>query len=185
MGTGRSGLPKGVRNTTTTVTNILGDKRMKPWTGSSDTVEIKSYIDGVNPHRDDHLHSNVPYSRYRENCQRCGPATDLRLAGYDVEATGKWMGDRHGVFSDSVSESYKHFYVGASWDKITASNSTLAETQIASLLPNVGARAIVRIRWNDGNGHEIGGHVFNIVRTKDGLLGVDGQVNKFSLCKTT
>ena len=175
MGSGRSGIAKGLKNTTKRTQTKLGDKTLTPWTGNADANELSPYLTATNPHRVD---TNVPYSMYHENCQRCGPALDLRLAGYDVEALGKKRGDRHGVFSDFITESYKHFYENAQWNKIAVASATSAESQIASRLPKVGARAIVRIRWNDGNGNDIGGHVFNIVRTKNGLVGLDGQTNK-------
>ena len=188
MGTGRYGAKhssklgglsaKTTKNTTDKVKRILGNKTISPWTGTSDAVTLENYLKATNPNRSAWYGTRIPIARYTENCQRCGPALDLRLAGYDVEALGKKRGDLHGVFSDYIPESYKHFYNNANWDKISARDSFMAENQIASRLPDVGARAIVRIRWNDGNGNDIGGHVFNIVRTKNGLLGLDGQTNK-------
>lgn len=154
---------------------ILGKKTIKPYTGTNTTSKLMdTYLNETNPHRWD---SNVPHLRYHQNCQRCGPALDLRLAGYDVEALGTKRTDNHGVFSDYFAESYKHFYNNAKWDSISAKDSGSAESQISGLLPEVGARAIVRIRWSDGKGHDIGGHVFNVVRTKTGILGLDGQTN--------
>ena len=179
MGTGRSGIPKGLKNTNKSQQlNLLGMKITR-WSGDADASTLETtYLHDTNPHRDDYKTKSVPFNRYRENCQRCGPALDLRLAGYDVEALGTKSSDRHGVFSDFVTESYKHFYKDAKWTKISVANATSAENLIGFHLRDVGARAIVRIRWNDGNGNDIGGHVFNIVRTKNGLLGLDGQTNR-------
>lgn len=176
MGNGRfSGLFKGIKSTAQavgkTITRWIGDRL--------DNKQLKDmYLHDTNPHRDDWLsvtskkQRDKLYTGYRENCQRAAMALDQRLSGNDVEAMMN-PGDSAGWFHDSNSISYKKFYENAKWHQIKAHNASDAEHEIASLLTNPGARAVVRIRWDSG-----GGHVWNIVNAGGQLIGLDGQVNK-------
>lgn len=191
MGTGRGGgkvskstNPSGTKDTTDALKGKLGNKVMKAYNGKSKEadeyrdINVK-YLRDANPHRNDYMSKSGKerdklYEMWRENCQRAAMVTDLRLAGYDIEAMHN-PGDQAGWFSDYNDISYKNFFVGAQWVKSGASDASGAVKELDSLLPDVGARAIIRIRWNDGKGNDIGGHVWNIVRTQYGLRGIDGQ----------
>lgn len=176
MGNGsKSGLLKGIRNTGKAVgmklTRFIGD------TIANANHLSEMYLHHTNPHRDDYLNAENKEERarlkreYRENCQRAAMALDLRLAGNDVEAL-KNPGDDAGWFSDFNNISYKKFYENANWHQITSTNSIDARNEIAKLLSTPGARAVVRIRWDNG-----GGHVWNIVNSGGKLIGLDGQTN--------
>lgn len=186
MGTGRSGLPKGVKDTTKTVTKLLGDKTITPYNQlhSSKDVEqtIKSnYAEGANPHRDDYngvadyKEWKKLYDQYRKNCQRVCYATDLRLAGYDVEALPRTRNDDYAYADPTLPKSFVNVYDGAAKNFVPVGGDTVSDivTQLKTLLPQSGARAIVHNYWNTG-----GGHAWNIIRSGNTIWAVDGQTNK-------
>ena len=190
MGTGRSGLPKGVRNTTPTVTKLLGDKTIMPYSELDRAIRLESevefnikatYADGANPHRDDWKYEN-DYKlwkklewQYHNNCQRVCYATDLRLAGYDVEALPRTRVRDYALADPTLPKSFLNVYDGAAKNFVPVGGDSVSDivTQLKTLLPQSGARAIVHNYWTTG-----GGHAWNIIRKGDKIWAVDGQTNK-------
>lgn len=170
MGTGRSGLPKGVKD----ISNKTTGKRIKNTfrdilNAKSADVEAtlnKDYLSPTNPNRDD---GSVPYSWYHENCQRVCYAVDLQLSGFDVEALPNKRNDGAGGMWGP--NSYRNVYENAKWDDFTASSTGAYLQHIESLIPNSGDKCIVGCFWANG-----GGHLFNAVNINGKVYGVDGQV---------
>lgn len=186
MGTGRSGLSKGLKDTTKTVTKLLGNKTLTPYNQlhSSKDVEqtIKSnYAEGANPHRDDWLNENDPKLwkklrwQYHNNCQRVCYATDLRLAGYDVEALPRTRNSEYAYADPNLPKSFVNVYDGAAQNFVPVGGDTPQSImqQLKTLLPKSGARAIVHNYWDTG-----GGHAWNLIRKGNKIWAVDGQTNR-------
>ena len=173
MGTGRSGLPKGVKDISSkttgkrikqTLRDILSTK-----SNEATTTLNTNYLAPTNPHRDDWLTDNTPYRWYRENCQRVCYAVDLQLSGFDVEALPNKRDDgAGGMFGIN---SYRNVYENAKWDDFSASSTGEYLRHIESLIPQSGDKCIVGCYWQGG-----GGHLFNAVNINGKVYGVDGQV---------
>ena len=173
MGTGRSGLPSGVKDIShkTTGKRIKSTFRDLLNSRSNDVQQQlnNDYLAPTNPHRDDWLHGNTPYSWYRENCQRVCYAVDLQLSGFDVEALPNKRNDGAGrMFGPN---SYRNVYENAKWDDFSASTTDAYLKHIESLIPNSGDKCIIGCYWQSG-----GGHLFNAVNINGKIYGVDGQV---------
>lgn len=180
MGTGRSGIPKGLKNTTEKIKRLLGEQGavVRRYTGENQSIseeDVKNtYLKDANPNRDNW----AEYKKWRENCQRVCYATDLRLAGYDVEALAHLRTDlKNGInlADSSYAESFLNVYKGAAQNFVPVGGSTGdVIAQLATLLPASGARAIVHNYWTGG-----GGHAWNLIRIGDRIYGIDGQTNEF------
>lgn len=180
MGTGRSGIPKGVRNTSDAVKRLLGDQGtvVPRYTGKENTVNESTlqqmYLKDANPNRDNY----AEWSKWRENCQRVCYATDLRLAGYDVEALAHLRNDQSkgiNLADPSYAESFVNVYKGAASNFVpVGGDSSEIMSQLSKLLPKSGARAIVHCYWTGG-----GGHAWNLVRIGNKIYGIDGQTNDY------
>ena len=173
MGTGRSGLPKGVKDITHKTTGKRVKSTFRDMLGSNpNDVQQRlnnDYLAPTNPHRDDWLNSNTPYRWYRENCQRVCYAVDLQLSGFDVEALPNKRNDGAGGMWGS--NSYRNVYENAKWDDFSASTTDAYLNHITSLIPNSGDKCIIGCFWQGG-----GGHLFNAVNINGKIYGVDGQV---------
>ena len=173
MGTGRSGLPNGVKD----ISHRTTGKRIKSTFRdilNRNTNDVQQrlnndYLSVTNPHRDDWLHDSTPYRWYRENCQRVCYAVDLQLSGFDVEALPNKRNDGAGGMWGP--NSYRNVYENAKWDDFSASTSDAYLRHIESLIPNSGDKCIIGCFWQSG-----GGHLFNAVNINGKIYGVDGQV---------
>ena len=174
MGTGRSGLPKGVKDISSKTTGKQVKKTLRDILKqkSTDTQALLNadYLDPTNPHRDDWLTGNTPYQWYRENCQRVCYAVDLQLSGFDVEALPN-KNNRDGAGVMFGPNSYRNVYENARWDDFTASDTGSYLRHIESLIPKSGDKCIIGCFWQGG-----GGHLFNAVNIRGKIYGVDGQV---------
>ena len=180
MGTGRSGLSKGIKDTTKAALKLLGEQGtiVKRYTGEVRGMTEENfkdtYLRDANPNRDNW----AEYSKWRQNCQRACYATDLRLAGYDVEALAHNRNDSSlgiNLANPSYKDSFLNVYEGASQNFVPlGGSSSEIMTQLAKLLPKSGARAIVHNYWKVG-----GGHAWNLVRIGNKIYGIDGQTNEF------
>ena len=113
-------------------------------------------ISGVNPNFE-------RGEEYQENCQRCVPAYELRLRGYDVTAKptdGEQNGFR--MWKDGSADR-EHCKGGKSF-------KTDFERKIAT--DQVGSRYLLRIRWLRGQGKA---HFFMARKTSDGIVYEDPQ----------
>jgi len=179
MGSGRSGLPRGVKDISNKTTGKQVKKTFRDILNErSNDVEghlNTDYLAPTNPHRDDWKisTSNIPYRWYRENCQRVCYAVDLQLSGFDVEALPNKRKD--GAGSMYGPNSYRNVYDGAKWDDFSASSTDAYLRHIESLIPKSGDKCIIGCFWNSG-----GGHLFNAVNIGGKIYGVDGQVTTSS-----
>lgn len=175
MGTGRSG--------SGAIRGSIGKRTNSPYVGDMDPTskEFKNtYLLNANPHRDDWI-SASDYAKiqrlrrdYLENCQRVAYVTDLRLAGYDVEAMRRGYGDINANFYETAAaNSFYKIYENATWHDVSSRTVSGVYDQILKLVPNAGDRAIIAVRWNSG-----GAHATNIVNHGGKLYMVDGQVNR-------
>jgi hypothetical protein len=185
MGTGRSGLPRGVRNTTNAVKKLLGEQgavvRRYDGSGIEEQDFKNTYLKDANPNRDNYLSAtssrelNRLYDQYHKNCQRACYATDLRLAGYDVEALPRTKDNDYALADATLPKSFLNVYDGAAKNFVPVGGDSVSDivTQLKTLLPQSGARAIVHNYWATG-----GGHAWNIIRSGNNIWAIDGQTNK-------
>lgn len=172
MGTGRSGLSKGIKDISHKTTGKQIKRTLRDILSERSDVESvlnRDYLGPTNPHRDDWLNSKTPYDWYRKNCQRVCYAVDLQLSGFDVEALPAKRGDGAGLMSGP--DSYRNVYENAKWDDFKASTTDAYLRHIESLIPNSGDKCIIGCYWQGG-----GGHLFNAVNINGKIYGVDGQV---------
>jgi len=173
MGSGRSGLAKGIKDISSKTIGKRIKKTfrdiLKERAATATSVLNRDYLDPTNPHRDDWLNSSTPYKWYRENCQRVCYAVDLQLSGFDVEALPNKHKDGAGLMSGP--NSYRNVYENAKWDDFSASTTDAYLQHIKSLIPNSGDKCIIGCYWSGG-----GGHLFNAINIRGKIYGVDGQV---------
>lgn len=111
------------------------------------------------------------YAAYSHNCQRCSFALEMRLRGYDVEAT-EFLGR-----GDIVSAWWQKAFDGMNYEGIGATRksnivSRLQDKMLSDYGPNT--RAIVYMAWDGGSAH-----VFNVGLDASGKLwSADGQTGK-------
>lgn len=116
-------------------------------------------------------------ARYRDNCQRCIAAYDLRRRGYDVEALPT------PILSDVVRDDLAYMDKGGwpeMWEgaipvEIVGADGEAVRRSIEREMESFGdgARAVVRVQWNERDY----GHVF-IAEQRDGMtVFVDPQSN--------
>ena len=173
MGSGRSGLPKGVKDISHKTTGKQVKRTFRDIVGTKlDVNKIlnEQYLAPTNPHRDDWLTDPATkYEWYRHNCQRVCYAVDLQLSGFDVEALPNKRNDGAGGMWGP--NSYRNVYENAKWDDFSASTHEAYWKHIESLIPNSGDKCIIGCWWQGG-----GGHLFNAVNIGGKVYGVDGQV---------
>lgn len=175
---------KGIGKTIKNIKRWLGKPTLKPYNKDSEAYKSEDfrnyYLKDANPNRDKHLYeddskkSKELYNMFRRNCQRVAYAVDLRLQGYDVEALARTGDNSFATADKRLTNSFLNVYENAN-DKfvhITGSTSEIV-SKIESMMSNKGATAIVYNYWQGG-----GGHAWNIVKGKERLHGIDGQVNK-------
>lgn len=89
------------------------------------------------------------YREWRENCQRCVPAYEMRRRGYDVQAANRM------ARNDTVAKNWNHLFKGQTWANVSANTREQAirslEQEIAS--HEDGARFEVCVWWNGRSGH--------------------------------
>ena len=89
------------------------------------------------------------YREWRENCQRCVPAYEMRRRGYDVQASSRM------ARNDTVANNWDRLFKGQTWTNVSANTREQAirslEQEIAS--HEDGARFEVCVRWNGRSGH--------------------------------
>lgn len=178
MGTGRSGGGS--------IKGNIGKRVNSPYAGDKDPTSDefkKTYLLNANPKRDAWMSATTGAEikrlrdEYLKNCQRVAYVTDLRLAGYDVEAVRRGYGDIDANFyGEKSANSFYKIYDGAKWENLTAATTQGMYDQMLKLLPNAGDRAIIAVRWTSG-----GAHATNIVNHGGKLYMVDGQVNETTL----
>ena len=109
-------------------------------------MDVQSALEGTNPNYDPLSPQDDPY---KNNCQRCVPAYELRRRGYDVEALPKPTGEdiiESNVFTfDAFVDRYGNI--------MSYTRSTQADLmrQLGSF-PD-GSRFAVRNSWRGGGGH--------------------------------
>ena len=174
MGSGRSGIPTGIKDISNKTTGKQIKKTFRDILNERPATVThalnRDYLDPANPHRDDWLNGNTPFKWYRENCQRVCYAVDLQLSGFDVEALPN-KSDADGAGRMFGPNSYRNVYDGAKWDDFSASTTTEYLNHIKSLIPNSGDKCIIGCFWDSG-----GGHLFNAVNIRGKVYGVDGQI---------
>lgn len=164
----------------------LGKRVNAPYSGQDiDQAFQDTYLKGANPNRNKFLLFKLTdrneYLRlkreWRENCQRAAFVTDLRLAGYDVEAQPKSKGGIDAGFFQDFSNldenSFYNIYSNSNWrtfDKLSEADLTKA---ITGILSKSGDRAVVGNLWKSG-----GAHATNLVNAGGKIYRVDGQTNK-------
>lgn len=89
------------------------------------------------------------YREWRENCQRCVPAYEMRRRGYDVQASNRM------ARNDVVANNWNHLFKGQTWTNVSARTR---EQAIRSLEEEIarhedGARFEVCVMWNGRSGH--------------------------------
>lgn len=162
MGTGRSGIPKGLKNTTA---KVLGMK-MKPLFERHDMIEALRI---VNPNY------NMPGTGtdYTHNCALCTTAAALQLMGYDVEAMPrdkKWRGFDSVFDYVWTPENFKspkdkfENYTGIPWDenyhntnRFTGSDANSVRSEIEAQMKSWGTKsfAAMNVAWKGGGAHVV------------------------------
>ena len=114
---------------------------------------------------------NGDYDAYSCNCQRCSFALEMRLRGYDVEAT-EYLGR-----GDLVASWWRNAFDGMNYEGIGATRKTNIVSKLQDkMLSDYGlnSRAIVYMAWDGGSAH-----VFNVGLDASGKLwSADGQTGK-------
>ena len=93
---------------------------------------------------------------YRENCQRCIYAYELRRRGYDVEALPATLTKNDPMFENSR---WEHGFIGQRWERNLGKRNAEVEQNVISKMQQWGdgSRAVGYVAWKGG-----GAHVFNI-----------------------
>ena len=187
MGTGRSGLSKGVQN-------ILGKKGkglFKRYPDISEAIQI------INPnYKDEWKTSSVPksdkelYNMYGRNCALVTTAAALQLKGYDVEAMPRdttWRGFDSVFNYKWTSENFKspadtsRNYSGVPWkenfyntNRFSASDVKGITSEISSQMSDWGTHsfAAMNVGWKGG-----GAHVIIVYQEKSQTTMIDFQTH--------
>jgi SPP1 gp7 family putative phage head morphogenesis protein len=159
---------------------------------NSDVFEFLTNLlntDGINPHYQDSIKKIKGYPKYKytENCQRCVPALQMKLKGFNVEALP--LPTKHGI-------GYNDLMYGNNWstwlkDKngnpvkplnvfsdIMKSPEVIDESSLKTSLINYvkqfprGTMFELQCYWKRG-----GGHVFAGFTGKEGIIVYDPQSN--------
>ena len=106
--------------------------------------------------------------QYTHNCQRCVIGFEEQMRGYDVEALA-YQGKGDIMFENGR---WMRMYEGQSWEINLGNRNKKVIENVKKQMEawGEGARAICYVAWKGGDAH-----VFNLVQTKAGLLGVDAQ----------
>ena len=109
-------------------------------------MDVQNALEGTNPGYDP---LSLPDGPYKNNCQRCVPAYELRRRGYDVEALPSPVG------ADSVKSNNVGFNVFIDNDGNIMTYTLTAQTDLMGQLESFpdGSRFAVRNSWRGGGGH--------------------------------
>lgn len=132
------------------VAKQLGIKRGKP-------MSMADALKGSNPN----------YSKgrqWKQNCQRCVCAYELRRRGYDVAAMPKLIGDK--------MRNGSYFFEGG--EKLRTEHLDLKQLETQLMKNRSGARFIISVKWPRMRV----GHTFIAERTKLGIVYLDPQPMK-------
>lgn len=119
------------------------------------------------------------YSDYRENCQRCVVAYEMRRRGYDVTALPTYAGDTaprvRRTDKNGDWDGWLKAFRKAKPTNVGASRAKGVEDNIEKNMAKWGAgsRAVVSLYWKGG-----GGHVFNVENVNGSTVAVDAQTGK-------
>ena len=172
MGTGRSGLPKGIKNTTAQVLSQENEHgalglRVKPLYQRYSKIEDALGI--VNPY---YNHPGTGTS-YTTNCALCTTAAALQFMGYDVEAMPRdttWRGFSDVFDFQWTPENFKApknemlNYAGVPWGKsyyntnrFTGGRVNTVAAEIESQMKSWGTNsfAAMSVCWRSGGSHSI------------------------------
>lgn len=157
--------------------NALGiaiPKTMREALGNKTSISLESALSGSNPHY------NPDFAAYSMNCQRAVVAYELRRRGYDVTALHTYQGDTLPnavtVKGEAVLTSrWMGAFYGAKTDVVGARTRKKAEENLVNKMKSYGegSRAIVRVQWNDRDGH-----VFNAEYKNGKMFYRDAQTGK-------
>lgn len=98
---------------------------------------------------------------YTHNCQRCVFAYEMRMRGYDVEATERLFGN------DLVAYGWQNAFEGMVYESVGATRKSNIERNVERKLREFGngSRAIVYCAWDSGSAH-----VFNVGLDENGVM---------------
>lgn len=132
-------------------------------------MSIERAVRGANPYYDG------SYKEFSENCQRAVVAYEARRRGYDVTAQPTFQGDilPQGNVGGSGNGRWQGAFKGAKSESVGGKNAQQVQNNIESKMKEFGdgSRGIVKIQWNNGNGH-----VFNVERKNGKTHYVDAQI---------
>ena len=183
MGNGRrSGLSRGIKDTTAKVKSILGER------GKVLFERIPNVMDALRVVNPNYSPWNYEYS---ENCASCTTAAALQLMGYDVEAMPrdkKWRGFDSVFDYQWTPENFKATadkyvnYSGVPWDenytntnRFSASSLDGIKSEITSQMKDWGVRsfAAMNVAWEGG-----GAHVLIVYQEKHRTTFMDFQTQR-------
>ena len=161
--------------------NKVGD--IKPWTQTPNVqnpqslrealgekgkpISMSEAVMGANPYY------NGDYREFTENCQRAVIAYEARRRGYNVTAQPTFENDTMGMpVHDNVR--WMGAFQGAKSDNVGGRTARDVQNNIESRMSQYGngARGIVRVQWNNGDG----AHVFSVERHNGRTYYVDPQI---------
>lgn len=157
--------------------NALGiaiPKTMREALGHKTSISLESALSGSNPRY------NPNFAAYSMNCQRAVVAYELRRRGYDVTALHTYKGDTLPLSARTKGEAvltsrWMGAFRGAKTDLVGARTRKKAEENLVNKMKSYGegSRAIVRVQWNDRDGH-----VFNAEYKNGKMFYSDAQTGK-------
>lgn len=150
--------------------NVQGPETLREALGNKGRpMSIEKAVLGANPYYDG------SYKEFSENCQRAVVAYEARRRGYDVTAQPTFQGDRlpEGNVAGSGNGRWQGAFQGAVSESVGGRDALQVQNNIETKMKEYGngSRGIVKVQWNNGNGH-----VFNVEQKNGRTLFVDAQI---------
>lgn len=136
---------------------------VKGWLNIEGAISVDANVAATNP--------NYAPNRweYKNNCQRCIPAWEMRMRGYDVIA-------KPAIFPPEVDEIHKHVYnIFKGMELKDCAAGGIEDVNRYMRAWGNGSRAELFIRWTNNSGVLIGAHILAVVQENGHTRFIDPQ----------